>query len=326
MSKELEQMKLRLSAVAHSVKAAVGDAFNLDTFAKLLIKLESVDEMSPQLAEAQAYAKYLPIEGLAGAVVGSASVLQRKRGAGRGKRHSGLGNDVPLAEVMYDEVKLTVQVGVIGYETSIFETAAALKAGIALATDKITATRLAFENHMSDVAWFGEAETGLNGFYNQTGVEVLASTVDYVTATIEVVLADINKAIKGANNASKFDGSVQPDTFVMPENKFTILASRIVPDSAGKTFLEYIKEKNTFAMQNKTLNFASESYLEGKGVGGTDRSIIYRRDPNCITFRCNDLEFLAAQPINYVMRTPGHYMYEGVYLKRVDSLRYYDVE
>ena len=57
-------------------------------------------------------------------------------------------------------------------------------------------------------------------------------------------------------------------------------------------------------MQGKTLTFTSESMLEGKGEGGTDRSIIYRRDPSCITFRCNELEFLAAQPINYVMRTP----------------------
>lgn len=249
MSKKLEQMKIRLSAVAHGVQIAVGDAFNLDNFAKLLLKLESIDEMTPQLAEAQAYAKYLPIEGLEGAVIGSASVLQRKRGVGRGKRFSGQGNDVPLAEVVYDEVKLTVQPGVIGYEISIFDAAAALKAGIQLTTDKVAAARLAYENHMSDVAWFGEPETGLLGFYNQTGVEVITSTVDYATATVEVILADINKAIKGASNASKFDGSIQPDTFVMPENKFTILASRIVPDSAGKTFLEYIKEKNTFAMQ-----------------------------------------------------------------------------
>ncbi|MFH4043502.1 major capsid family protein, partial [Acinetobacter baumannii] len=102
---------------------------------------------------------------------------------------------------------------------------------------------------MSDVAWFGEPETGLLGFYNQTGVEVITSTVDYTTATVEVILADINKAIKGASNASKFDGSIQPDTFVMPENKFTILASRIVPDSAGKAFLEFFKEKIPFAIQ-----------------------------------------------------------------------------
>ncbi len=39
MSKQLEQMKIRLSAVAHGVQIAVGDAFNLDNFAKLLLKL-----------------------------------------------------------------------------------------------------------------------------------------------------------------------------------------------------------------------------------------------------------------------------------------------
>ncbi len=33
MSKQLEQMKIRLSAVAHGVQIAVGDAFNLDNFA-----------------------------------------------------------------------------------------------------------------------------------------------------------------------------------------------------------------------------------------------------------------------------------------------------
>ena len=83
----------------------------------------------------------------------------------------------------------------------------------------------------------------LLGFYNQTGVEVITSTVDYTTATVEVILADINKAIKGASNASKFDGSIQPDTFVMPENKFTILASRIVPIQRVKPSLSTLRKR-----------------------------------------------------------------------------------
>lgn len=38
-----------------------------------------------------------------------------------------------------------------------------------------------------------------------------------------------------------------------------------------------------------------------------------------------ELEFLAPQPDGLDLFTPGYYLYQGVWLKRIDSLRYMDV-
>lgn len=62
------------------------------------------------------------------------------------------------------------------------------------------------------------------------------------------------------------------------------------------------------------------------GVGGIRRITVYRRDPACIEMRIpKELEFLAPQPDGLDLFTPGYYLYQGVWLKRIDSLRYMDV-
>ena len=83
-------------------------------------------------------------------------------------------------------------------------------------------------------------------------------------------------------------------------------------------------EKNIFATQGKPLTIRGSGRGNGKGTAGADRSIIYRRDPSCIQFKGNSVEFLTAQPKGLDVLVPGHYKYQGVWLKRVDALRYLD--
>lgn len=45
----LQQMKMRLQPIADSIKAKVGDAFNLDTLARLFAQVETINGISPQL-------------------------------------------------------------------------------------------------------------------------------------------------------------------------------------------------------------------------------------------------------------------------------------
>lgn len=116
------------------------------------------------------------------------------------------------------------------------------------------------------------------------------------------------------------DVSVQPDTYLMASNQYLHLSTRVVADSGGKTFLKFIEENNIFASQGKPLTIRGLGRSNGKGTAGADRSIIYRRDPSCIQMKCDDVTFLAAQPVGVDIKVPGHYKYQGVWLKRVDSL------
>lgn len=316
-------MKLRLTPVAHFVQASVGDAFNLDALAQLFVKIEEFNEMTPQLEQVMDYAKYIPVQPVNG-VFGGGEILSRKWGVGIGKDYAGTGGDLPLAEVEYDTVSLPIKVGTISYQYSIMELAAAQKMNIQLEADKVQAARLAAEKHLSNVAWNGNAATGVKGFLNQTGVTVVTAQHNWATATIEEVLEDFNASL--ANSTDLFDGdvSVQPDTYLMASNQYSALASRVVPDSGGKTFLKYVEENNIFSTQSKPLTIRGLGRSNGKGTTGADRSIIYRRDPSCIQMKCDDVSFLAAQPSGLDIKVPGHYKYQGVWLKRVDSLRYLD--
>lgn len=327
---KLAQMKARLSPVASAVQIQVGDAFNMDALAQLFIKIEEQNELTPQLAQVLDYAKFIPVMGVS-AVYGGGEILSRKKGVGLGEDYSGTGDDIPLAEVEYDTVNLPVKVGVIGYQYSVIELVTAQKMNIQLEADKVQAANLAAEKHMSNVAWYGYSKANasgqlqqVNGFLNQTGVKIITGQHDWATASIEQVLSDFNTSL--ADSADLFDGdtSIEPDTYLMASNQYTHLSTRVVPDSGGKTFLKYIEENNIFATQGKALTIRGSGRGNGKGTANADRSIIYRRDPSCIQFKGTSVEFLAAQPKGLDVLVPGHYKYQGVWLKRVDSLRYLD--
>lgn len=329
MSK-LVKMKARLTPISYAIQAQVGDAFNMDALAQLFIKLEEQNEITPQLQQVLDYAKFIPVTNVQ-AAYGGGEILSRKKGVGIGKDHSGTGDDIPLAEVEYDTVQLPVKVGTIGYQYSIVELATAQAMNLTLEDDKVQAANLAAEKHMSNVAWYGYTTanasgqlTQVNGFLNQTGVTVVTAQYNWATATIEQVLSDFNKSLADATNQFDGDASIEPDTYILASNQYSNLANRIVADSGGKTFLDWVTEKNIFATQGKPLTIRGSGRGNDKGTANADRSIIYRRDPSCIQFKGNSVEFLTAQPKGLDVLVPGHYKYQGVWLKRVDSLRYLD--
>lgn len=322
---KLQHMKLRLMPIADHIRAKVGDAFNLDSLARLMVQVENINGMTPQLAELMEYAKYIPVNNNINAVIGTSHSLARKQGVGEGKPHSGTGMDIPLAEVLYDEVSLPTKMGTVGYQYSIAEIATAMAMGITLEADKIAAAQMAFERHMSKVAWDGEAATGVKGFYNQTGVGVTTRTIDFETASVSSVLDVFNTIIYDSADASDFDNDVAINTVILPTSVARTLAGRTVSATNETPLIKYIRENNEAALEGRSINITANRRGNGKGTAGADRIASYNRDPNCIEMRIpQELEFLTAQPKGMDVLVPGSYVYQGVWLKRVDSMRYYD--
>jgi len=322
---KLQQMRLRLMPVADHIKAKVGDAFNMETLARLMVNVESINGMTPQMAELMEYAKYIPVNNNINAVVGTSHNLQRKQGVGEGKAFSGTGMDIPLAESVYDSVSLATKMGVAGYQYSIHEIATALAMGITLEADKIAAAQMAFERHMSKVAWIGEAETGLKGFYNQDGVAVTSKTINFATAPVVDILDLFNTIIYDDIDASEFDSDVAINTLILPTSVARTLAGRTVSATNETPLIKYIRENNESALEGRTLEITANRRGNGMGDADSDRIVSYNRDPNSIEMRIpQELQFEPAQATGMDILVPGSYMYQGVWLKRVDSMRYYD--
>lgn len=322
---KIQNMKMRLAPIVAALQANVGDAFNLDALAKLFVQVETQNAMTPQLTQAMAYAKYIPVKNNFGGVVGTSHILQRKQGVGRGKAYSGTGGDIPLAEVVYDTVNLAVKAGAIGYQFSIHEIATALAMGVSLEADKIAAARLGFEKHMSDVAWNGEEETGLKGFYNQTGVSKTAKTLDFDTATPTQILDFFNTMIYDALDVSE-EAGVDIDTIILPTSISRVLSSRVTSDNNPTLLLDFVKKNNEAVLEGRSIEIVANKRGNGRGDADSDRIVAYRKDPNCLEMRIpQELQFQPAQNVHLDVYVPGSYLYQGVWLKRIDSMRYYDV-
>ena len=324
---KLQQMRLRLMPVADHIKAKVGDAFNLESLARLMVQVEQINGMTPQMAELMEYAKYIPVNNNINAVVGTSHNLQRKQGVGEGKAFSGTGMDIPLAETVYDSVSLATKMGVVGYQYSIHEIATALAMGITLEADKIAAAQMAFERHMSKVAWVGEEATGLKGFYNQDGVAVTSKTIDFATAPVVDILDLFNTIIYDDIDASEFDSDVAINTLILPTSVARTLAGRTVSTTNETPLIKYVRENNEAALEGRTLEITANRRGNGMGDASSDRIVSYNRDPNSIEMRIpQELSFEPAQATGMDIFVPGSYMYQGVWLKRVDSMRYYDTK
>lgn len=322
----LQQMKMRLQPIADSIKAKVGDAFNLDTLARLFAQVETINGISPQLQQVIEYAKFIPVNNSINAVVGTAHTLNRKQGVGKGKPFSGTGMDIPLAEVIYDQVTLPTKAGAVGYQFSLMEVATALAMGMSLEADKVASANLAFERHMSDVAWFGEEKTGVKGFYNQTGVSLTTKNINLATASVSEVLNFINTLLYEAIDATEYDSAINTTTLLLPTNLMRTLSSRTVSSTNETPLLQYIKANNEATLEGRNIEITSNKRGNGIGTAQSDRIVAYCKDPNCIEMRIpQELRFEPAQPKGLDIFVAGSYLYQGVWLKRVDSMRYYDV-
>lgn len=324
------QMLSRLQGVSGAIQATIGDSFNLQMMTALAQQLTAVEKYSflnAQVQEAQAYSQFIPVNtNIPGATISSANTLMFMKGVGLGKDYDGTSNDIPLAEVIAGKETIGVAVGTIGYQYSIHELADAAKYGIPLDVEKAQAATFGAEAHLSNVAWYGSPKTGAKGFINQTVVEIIPASTDWKTATADEIVADFNMFLKAAYNNSEYELGVAPDTIVIAASIWELLSNRRLHEYTDKTLLKHLQENNILAQNGRTLTWRSSSKFDGKGAGGTHRMVLYRRDPSCLEFRLpQDITFLAAQAQGLIVRIPGHYMYQGVHVKRPDSIKYMDV-
>lgn len=310
------------------LRANVGDAFELASFARAIARTETQSLISTQAQAARRYARLLPVNNTVSAAMGTALVLQQTDAVGMGRPYSGTGNDIPLVDTTYSEVTLKVKAGVVAYQYSIPEIAAAARAGVALQSDKVDAAVLGFERHMHKVAFSGEPETGLFGLFNQPNVDIIAASTGWATATPDEILEDIANAVGIAQDDAELNGDMgnMPNTILIPSALFRVLNTRRLSDHSDTTLLSFIRDNNLLTASGIP-NVAIEALpeLNTAGPGGNARVVIYRRDPGAIEMLIpQELQFLAPQPSGLDIYVPGHYLYAGIWLKRRKSLVYVD--
>lgn len=305
---------------------------NLDSaagvfFARQLehVKTETYDVEYPELMAR----KLIPVSSDAGPGATSITYRQFDR-TGAFELISDYANNLKRADVLGQEFTSPVKSigGAYGY--SLQEIRSAQMANVNLDTRKAEAARAAFEQAVDTIATKGNAETGLKGFINHanvprgdvaqgaTGADATAKRL-WANKTSEEIVKDINEAVAAIRSATEGVES-GPFTILLPDEQYTIIASKKNSDSSDVTILEFVLKANPWVKE-----IVPWYALKGAGSGGTDRMLVYIRDPRKLTLEIpQDFEQLDVQPVGLEFQVPCHGRIGGVIFYRPHSARYVD--
>ncbi len=242
---------------------------------------------------------------------------------GLAKIISDYANDFPRVDVYAEEKQAKVRSAGDSYGYSIKEIRRSQMAGTNLDQRRAEAARRAMEELMDDIAWNGDSDYGLQGFINYPGIidfTVPAGDggVPWNVKTPDEIVADVTgiiSAIATATNAREI-----PDTLLLPLEQYLLIANTRMTDGNDKTILTYILENNPFLQTIEWVNELAEA-----GDGGTDRMMVYSRNPMNLTLEIpQPFEQFAPQQKGMVFEVPCHQETGGVIIYYPLSVAYGD--
>ncbi|SEO76435.1 hypothetical protein SAMN02800692_1998 [Luteibacter sp. UNC138MFCol5.1] len=255
------------------------------------------------------YEELVPIDTSAGDYATSV-VYEMYDYAGRGKRHSGRGKDIPKVDVAYAQKTVPVVLGVIGYDYSTEELRQSAFLRKPLDTARAEAAMDAYERHINDVALFGENE--LTGLFNNPYVPVVAPSVTgWIGKDPDVVNAAFSALITQVWTNSKY--VEMPTTVLLPGTVMAWMVSTRVPNTT-MNLLQYIKANNIAKSEkNIDLDIRTGYDLDTAGAGGTKRAMVYTKNPSKLKMHLPmPIKFLPPQANGLLFEVPGEYKYSGV--------------
>ena len=200
--------------------------------------------------------------------------------------------DLPRADVLRKEVTHPVRSLGASFAYTIQETrAAAMVPGMNLEQRRANAVRRAYEEKVQEIAYFGDAPSGMKGFFNNDQVDKIVPDKWFTDAgtTTDEMLALLNepatRLVEGSNMKE------QPNTMLVPYEVYRIISTTPRSTTSDTTVLEFFLRTNPFITAIEPIN-----ELEASKSGGSldkDRIITYDRSPDKLQLHIpQTLEFL----------------------------------
>ena len=250
--------------------------------------------------------------------------------AGRGKRHSGKGQDINEVDVQVGDKTFPVVLGAVGYSYTTEELRKTAFLRRPISERKLAAAIEAYRRHMNDVGLYGE--NNLTGLFNNANVPqgnapnggwAAAIAADPVAGAIKI-LTDLNTLIQNIWNATAYNDMLT-DVVIAP-TPYALIASTPRSANSDKTILQYLKENNIAKVERGIdINFTPGYGLDTAGAGGTKRMLGYvKSDQRLVMHIPLPLRFLAPQLVGLSVKVPGEYKYSGVEWRYPKSAYYMD--
>lgn len=202
-----------------------------------------------------------------------------------------------IAGVNVDIAKTGFPLSLWGMELgwTLPELAAAAQVGRPLDTQKYDGMQLKWNMDTDEQVYRGDSQLGVKGLFNYTGAAITNAVKTWANSTNAEILDSINALLTSAWLASGY--TMVPRDLRLPPKAFALLAQRIVSDAGNQSLLTYLQMNTIAYHQNgEPLKIYAVKWLEGAGVGGTDRMVAYTNDKKYVRF---PMVPLLSVPIQY---------------------------
>lgn len=204
-------------------------------------------------------------------------------------------DDLPTSDILRGEVRNNIRNWGGGFRYSMEELRKAAFAKMPLQQRKANATRDAYERLCNRVALFGQAGTGLRGFFNHPLVDNLVSTgnandgwFDSSAITPKLMLKILHSGVR--HQVETTNMIEKPDTLAMPYSDYEIISTTQNSDASDTTVLEYFLRTNQYIKEVIPVNELSPT--KSFGNLSAPRLVYYKKDPDI-------LKFMMAMPLKF---------------------------
>lgn len=248
------------------------------------VQLASVDLRTA----AQDIREFIPTDNQMGATDNTYSYETFDR-VGAARIIAGDSDDLPRVDVF--AAKKTGYVVPLGnaYGWNILEDLLPAAAGRKpLPQERAVTARIAFDQFLKRIAMVGSTKHNIYGLLNHPNVGIITlpdgaanngSGWEADSKTADEILADLFAMVDGITGPT--NDEEKPDTLLLPKVDLdTILRRRIGDTDASMSIYDYFLET---AQKAKTIqNIFAFSGLEGAGVSGKNRAVMYRKAPDVL--------------------------------------------
>lgn len=292
------------AAMAYAVQTATLDADGAVFFQRQLehIKARSYDV---QYAELRARMVF-PVSNEAGQGVNTITYRTYDQ-AGAAKIINAYADDLPRADVAGKETTIPVRSVGISYGYNLDEIQSAALTGNPIDQRRANAARRATEQTINDVAWFGDVEFGLPGFFTNPNIPT-GNVVDpgggteWVNKTADQILFDINDIFADIFETTKMVES--GNTLLLPVAQWSLIMATPRSANSDTTVAQYVAANSPFLTSVDDIIPINE--LDGAGTAGVDVMIAYDRSPDKLELEIPvELEWMAVQQRNLEFIIPG---------------------
>lgn len=257
---------------------------------------------------------------------------------GQARWYSGGAKDVAKADIAMDKVQQAVHMASIGYGYDLEEVGQAKLLNVGLSARKGLAAARAYNEFMWRISQTGDADKGLKGLVNQSGVSTATAPADGTgsvttwfdaggvrTKTPAQILRDFNNVIVGI-----FTGSntvEMADTVLLPFAVLAWLGATPMSDTNSETILSFIQRNNYYTQQTgRPLVIRGVLGLDTAGGSGTRRMVAYANRQDVVVLHLpmphRFLPVYQDGPTSF--EVPGIFRTGGVDVLRQAAFRYLD--